>query len=87
VKADPSKKGKLTKRDREELRRRETQQVRKFIEEIRLAALSDKEAFREKKMATAKITMLPRVIKELTNVSVFIKPIPRSFHCRIRSRS
>ena len=70
MKADPAKKGKLTKRDREELRRRETQQVRKFIEEIRLAALSDKEAFKEKKMATSKITMLPRVIKELTNVSV-----------------
>lgn len=65
VVASKQKKGKFTKKEKAELRRAELQRINTFVSKLKRAALDDRNAFKERRMATRKMEMLDELKNEL----------------------
>jgi hypothetical protein len=65
VVASKAKSGKYSKKDRREMREKELQRMKDFISKLKRAALDDRNAYKEKRMATKKMELVEQLRVEL----------------------
>jgi hypothetical protein len=66
VVASKAKSGKYSKKAKREMRERELNKIQEFVKQLKNAALTDRNAFKEKKMATKKLELLDTLKVELS---------------------